>query len=402
MKIIGLTFACIILLTGCSSNQRHAGHDASTSHDVHNDDTYTCPMHPNIVQDAPGTCPICGMDLVRVSHAAADDHHIMLTATQLKLANVTLAPVSWQRVGRTTVVNAMLTLDEQQTGVVSSRAAGRVEKVFIKETGRVVRQGEPLYTLYSEQLLTLQQEYLLAKEQYEALGHTEKRYQSFLEAAKRKLMLLGLTSAQIEQLNGPNVKPEVVFLAPRSGTVYQVSVVEGAYVAEGSPLFRIEDTRSLWVEAELYRGEDAIVQIGDTITVTSEGAAPAARATVIVLSPEFRSSTQGTVLRARIDNPNGTLRPGQFVQVHITQASHSALAVPPDAVIRDEHGARVYLATGGHAFQPQAVKTGLEGPDLIEITEGLIEGDTVAVSGAYLLHSEFVLQGGDEMTGHSH
>ena len=115
MKIIGLTFACIILLTGCSSNQRHAGHDASTSHDVHNDDTYTCPMHPNIVQDAPGTCPICGMDLVRVSHAAADDHHIMLTATQLKLANVTLAPVSWQRVGRTTVVNAMLTLDEQQT-----------------------------------------------------------------------------------------------------------------------------------------------------------------------------------------------------------------------------------------------------------------------------------------------
>lgn len=407
MKIIGSMLTCFLLLVGCTSDRQrthdHTAHTESAHQGVDNGDTYTCPMHPNVVQDEPGTCPLCGMDLVRVTRTADDDHHIMLTDTQLRLANVDIAPVSWQSVGQTTVVNAILTVDEQQSGVISSRSAGRIERIFIKETGRVVRQGKPLYTLYSEELLTLQQEYLLAKEQYEVLEQTEPRYKSFLDAARRKLILIGLTPTQIERLNKSNVKPEVMFMAPQSGTVYEVNVAEGAYVAEGTPLFRIEDTRSLWVEAELYPGEDALVQPGDSITITTEGQANTTKATVIFLSPEFRRGTQVSILRARINNPDGSLRPGQFAQVHLTHATHRALAVPLDAVIRDEHGARVYLASGKHAFRPQAVKTGMEGPDVIEITEGLIEGDTIAVTGAYLLYSEFVLkQGGDPMAGHSH
>lgn len=408
MRIIGIVMAGILLFVGCSTDKHaaddHATHDASASPGMSQADTYTCPMHPEVVKEGPGTCPICGMDLVRVERAGGSDNtHVMLTDTQLRLANITTAPVSRQPVGRTTVVNATLTINEQQSGVISSRAAGRVEKLFIKETGRSVRKGEPLYTLYSEQLLTLQQEYLLAKEQFEILGDKEKRYKSFLDAAKRKLLLYGLTLQQIEGLKKINVRPQVVFLAPQSGTVYQVSVAEGEYVAEGAPLFRIEDTRSLWVEAELYPGESGLVQIGDTITVTTEGAQRATKATVTFLSPELRSNSQVTILRARVDNPDGTLRPGQFAQVHITHSTHQALAVPAAAVIRDERGAHVYLATAGHAFRPQMVQTGLEGPEQIEITEGLTESDTVAVTGAYLLYSEFVLKkGGDPMAGHSH
>jgi Cu(I)/Ag(I) efflux system membrane fusion protein len=346
------------------------------------------------------------MDLVPVNRSGQpgehDSDHIMLTDTQLKLANVTIAPGTWQRVGRTTVVNARLTIDEQKTGVISSRVAGRIEKVFIKETGRQVRQGEPLYTLYSEQLLTLQQEYLLAKEQYETLGKTE-RYKSFLDAARRKLLLLGLSETQIDRLSKNDLKSEIVFQAPRSGVVYEVNVTEGTYVTEGSPLFRIEDIRSLWVEAELYPGEDALVHIGDTVSVTTESQSRPTRATVIFLSPEFRNGTQITILRARIENPDRSLRAGQFAQVHLTHASHSAIAVPPEAIVRDEHGARVYRVTGGHAFRPQPVKTGLEGLDFVEITQGLLEGDTIAISGAYLLYSEFVLkQGGDPMAAHDH
>lgn len=401
MKTIGFTLSCILLLASCTTST-HDHHDHA-QHAEHADGiTYTCPMHPDVVQDKPGSCPVCGMDLVEVSHTG-DDHHIMLTNTQLRLANITLAPVTMQRVGRTTVVNAILTVDEQQSGVISSRASGRVEKIFVKETGRNVRQGEPLYTLYSEELLTLQQEYLLAKEQYETLGQAEPRYKSFFDAARRKLLLLGLTSSQIDRLNQSSLRPEVVFLAPQSGTISEVDIVEGMYVTEGSPLFRIEDTRSLWVEAELYPGEEALVRVGDTITVTTEGSSGPIQSTVIFLSPEFRSNTQVTILRARIDNPDGRLRAGQFAQVYLTQATHSALAVPADAVIRDEHGARVYLASEGHAFRPQPVKIGLEGPDLIEVTQGLLEGDTIAVTGAYLLHSEFVLkQGSDPMAGHTH
>ena len=396
MKRIGLILLTIALLAGCSS-KNHQGDDHAAHHT-----TYTCPMHPDVIQDQPGTCPVCGIDLVPVTHGASDGEHIMLTDTQLKLANINLAPVSWQRVGETRVVNAILTVDEQQSGAISSRAPGRVERIFIKETGRIVRKGEPLYTLYSEELLTLQQEYLLAKEQYETLGHAETRYKSFLDAAQRKLVLIGLTPTQIERLNKNSLKPEITFLAPESGVVYQVNVVEGAYVSEGTPLFRIEDTRSLWVEAELYPGEDAFVQVGDTVTVMTEGETQATKARVIFLSPEFRRNTQVTMLRARIDNPNGVLRPGQFAQVLLTHSPRKTIAVPTEAVIRDEHGARVYLVSGGNAFHPQIVQTGLEGPDFIEITQGLIEGDTVAATGAYLLYSEFVLRGADPMAGHVH
>src|SRR5690606_10385606 len=110
----------------------------------------------------------------------------------------------------------------------------------------------------------------------------------------------------------------------------------------------------------------------------TEDETQATKARVIFLSPEFRRNTQVTMLRARIDNPNGVLRPGQFAQVLLTHSPRKAIAVPTEAVIRDEHGARVYLVSGGNAFHPQIVQTGLGGPDFIEITQGLIEGDTVA------------------------
>src|SRR5690606_12504034 len=106
-------------------------------------------------------------------------------------------------------INAQLKIDERNSEVISSRAAGRIDKLFIKETGEGIRQGQPLYVLYSEELLTLQQEYLLAKEQYESLGATHERYKSFLDGARRKLFLYGLTESQISRLSGNSLRPRV-------------------------------------------------------------------------------------------------------------------------------------------------------------------------------------------------
>ena len=261
-----------------------------------------------------------------------------------------------------------------------------------------------MYALYSESLLTMQQEYLLAKEQYEALGKTEKRYKSFFEAAERKLLLYGLTKVQINQIEKNSVVPRITFLSPASGIVTDIKAIEGQYVEEGTLLYNVEDVASLWVEAELYPGEVALVKPGDKVTVKIDGfESSTVEASVDFISPEYESNSQILLMRAKIENPGLQFKPGQQAQVLFTHSSKEAIAIPTDAVIRDGKGAHVYVQSGPAIFRPRMVKTGAEGFDQVEITEGLSEGDTVAVTGAYLLYSEIILKkGGDPMAGHGH
>lgn len=330
---------------------------------------------------------------------------LMLTDSQIKLANITMQPVRMQDIGQTVPINARLMVDEQKSEVVSSRAGGRIEKLFIKETGHQIHKGQPLYVLYSETLLTLQREYLLAKEQYDELGESQKRYKSFLEAAERKLLLYGLTPSQISKITAQAaLEPRITFLAPTAGIVTEINATEGQYVAEGSTLFRIEDMSTLWVEAELYPGESSLVKPGDKVNILVSGTdTQPVEGTVTFLSPEFRNNSQITVMRASLDNPGNRVKPGQHAQVFLTHSAREAIAIPSDAVIRDEHGSHVYVQSGRNTFKPQFVTTGIESVGLTEIMEGLQQRDTIAVTGAYLLYSELILKKGIAPTGgHRH
>lgn len=395
---LGICFLSLTLLLACSGEQHQEGHSDEHHAVEHGSLTYTCPMHPQVVQDKPGVCPICGMDLVQVTPGDQAGDGLMLSNSQLKLGNITTARVSKKPIGQTVVINGRLTVDEGKTEVISSRVAGRIEKMFIKETGQPIKRGQPLYTLYSEGLLTLQQEYLLAKEQYETLGQTETRYKSFLDAAERKLLLYGLTNSQIRQLTGRNtLEPRVTFLATASGIVTEINGIEGQYISEGATLYKIEDIGSLWVEAELYPSETSLVKVGDTINIRIAGSGTASvEGRINFLSPEFRNGTQITIMRASIENADNRLKPGQHAQVFLTHSSKQAIAIPVDAVIRDGRGSHVYVQSAENTFRAQRVTTGLEGFELVEITEGLAEGDTVAVTGAYLLYSEMILKKGTD------
>jgi len=358
-------------------------------------------MHPSVVQDGPGKCPICGMDLV-VKKAGIE---LMLSENQMRLGNVTTAPVQEQPVGQTVVINGKLVLNEEGSSVVSSRAAGRIEKLYVKETGRAVKKGEPLYELYSESLLTLQREYLLAQAQYDELGKSNPRYAAFLKSAAQKLLRYGLTQRQVDQLGASKVfKERITFLAPASGLITEIRTAEGQYVAEGAPLYQLEDVTSLWLEAETYPQETSLVKIGDMISVRVNGYEDVpVEAKVTFLSPEYRANTVVTILRATLANANNLFKPGMQAQVYFTHSSRQALALPTDAVIRDGQGAHVYVQTHANTFEPRAVTTGLEDFGKVEITDGLLAGDTVAVTGAYLLYSEIVLKkGGVPMVVHQH
>ncbi len=391
------------LLLACSGGKKsepahdHTAETAATK--------YTCPMHPSVLQDGPGKCPICGMDLVLKSQSSGDANSLMLNESQIRLANITTQRVSLQSIGQTVVINARLVVDQDFSEVISSRAAGRVEKLFFKETGRVVKKGEPLYELYSETLLTLQKEYFLAKDQYETLGKTETRYESFLKASERKLLLYGLSKNQVEQLGqSKTIQQRLTFLAPASGIITEINASEGQYLPEGSMLYRIENINRLWLEAELYPQETSLVKIGDKINVRISGYESSPMETkVTFLSPEFRANTQITLMRATIENSDMKFKPGTQAQVLFSHSSRKKLAIPTDAVIRDGKGTHVYVESDTNTFQPRMVKTGLEDFQQVEITDGLMENEVVVVSGAYLLYSELVLKKGvSPMAGHQH
>ncbi len=360
---------------------------------------YTCPMHPQVVQTTSGNCPICKMQLI----VATPGKGLMLTDRQMRLANITTGIVNKKSVGQEIAVNGRIEVNEQRVESITSRAGGRIEKLYIKETGKSVRVGDPLYVLYSESLLILQQEYLLAKDQYEAVGKAEShdRYKSFLDAAERKLLLFGLTKKQIEKLTNESIAPRITFVSPASGIVNEISATEGQYVEEGGALYKVADLTSVWVEAELYPGESSLIKVGDEISVDGTNDT-FLKTRVSFLSPEYRAKTQTLVMRAELRNESLDFKPGQQIQVFLTPAAHDAIAIPANAIIRDGRGAHVYVQSARNTFQPRMVKTGMEGFGQVEITEGLHEGDTVAVTGSYLLYSELTLKGTDPMAGHGH
>ncbi|WP_026462557.1 efflux RND transporter periplasmic adaptor subunit [Adhaeribacter aquaticus] len=368
--------------------------------------TYTCPMHPQILEEKPSSCPICGMDLVAVNKGATGNSNtgsIMLSDTQVKLGNITTRPVQLGQIQNNKILTGSLVVDQTQADLISSRAAGRIEKLYVKETGRPIRKGQPLYDLYSESLLTLEQEYLLALDQAKAFPE-EKQFASILDAAKKKLLLTGLSNAQISQVaRTRRLDARITFLAPTSGIVTEIAAAEGFYVAEGSLLYRMNRLNTIWVEAELYAQEANSLLVGTPIEVHVPGQLAPIKTKVAFINPEFRQNSQVVVARAELPNPKAQLIPGTQATINLSAPAKQVITLPLDAVIRDTRGAHVWVKTGQNTFTSRMVALGAESADQVAIASGLNQNDTVVVTGAYLLYSEHVLKKGtDPMASHNH
>lgn len=398
---IGIVLTAI--LAGCTGKKEevkeavvHHGHH---DHPETGKKQYTCPMHPNIVEDHPGDCPVCGMELIEVQHH--EGNVLKFSTAQMELGNITTMTVGSGDSGQGRVINGRVAVDEQQSQVVSARSAGRIDKLMFKQTGVRISKGQAVYELYSEELLTLEKEYLLAVDQYQALGKDNDRFASFLKAAENKLLLYGLNASQIAALKRSHkVNAEITIYAPFSGVITEIKVNEGQYVAEGSPVFTLQNLDQLWAEGEIYPEEAARIKVGQSVSVLTAGQQGAVTAKISFIKPEYEPGTQFTIIRANIQNAGSALQPGMQVQMVLPSVGKVGLTVPLRGIVRDAKGSMVFVKTGKNTFEPRMVKTGNENARMIEITEGLMAGEVIAGTGAYLIYSDMMLkQGGMAMGG---
>lgn len=391
MKKILFLSVCILLavLTACKNKEQGHAHQHASS------EKYTCPMHPQVVQDGPGTCPICKMDLVPIRNNGAKVE-LQLSQRAVQLANIKTVKTGKGQFQASKVLNARIVNNPELSEAVSSRYAGRIEKLFVKETGYAVAAGQALFQIYSEQLQSLQQDYLLQVRQSEAFPG-EKIYKDLKVAAAKKLGLFGFTQAQIRELVRNNrTSPFITVYSPASGIVNELMVSEGQYVSEGMSVMRLENYSSLWVEADIYPNESAVVKIGDVVKVRVNGLSGQEQESKIdFIAPQLNASTQILTVRAPLRNSRNLLQPGMQAEVFLPlSGKEEAIKLPLNAVIRDGKGAHVWVMTGNNKFALRQVHTGKEDDESILIDSGLSGNEEVVISGAYLLYSEFTLKKG--------
>ncbi len=371
------------------------------------DTYYTCSMDPQVVEYKPGKCPICKMDLTPVKKKNGENKdELQLSEQQIQLGNIQTDTVRNGTIGDQLVLTATLNFDQMKASSVSSRVMGRVEKLYYKNLGDYVKKGSPLYDLYSEELNNAKQEYLLAMDKKKIFSsETVIDFDQLIQSAKNKLLLWGMSEKQINELaQTKKPSPTTTFYSTTSGYITQLDIREGDYAMEGGTIVKLADLSTLWAEAQVYtsqlaevnRNSTAIVQLPDFDNKEIKGR-------IEFVNPEINPDTRINLIRVSIPNPGNQLKPGMPAYVLLKSPQRQSLALPIDAVIRDGKGPTVWIQTGKNTFKSVMVQTGLESNDRIEIKSGLKPGDVVVLTGAYLLHSEFVFKKGvDPMAGHNH
>lgn len=398
MRYIIFITITLFVLAGCK-NKNEAPKDPDTY--------YTCSMDPQVVEYKPGKCPICKMDLTPVKKKNGENKdELQLSEQQIQLGNIHTDTIQNGTIGDQLVLTATLNFDQMKASSVSSRVMGRVERLYYKNLGDYVKKGSPLYEIYSEDLNNAKQEYILALDKKKAFN-TESviDFEHLIQSAKNKLLLWGLSETQINELaNTRKATPTTIFYSTASGYITQLDIREGDYAMEGGAIVKLADLSTLWAEAQVYTSQLAEVNSNSTVTVQlPDFDNKEIKGRIEFVNPEINPDTRINLIRVSIPNTGNQLKPGMPAYVLLKSPQRQSLTLPVDAVIRDGKGATVWIQTGRNTFKSVMVQTGIESGDRIEIKSGLKEGDVVVLTGAYLLHSEYVFKkGADPMSGHNH
>lgn len=371
---------------------------------------YTCPMHPHVKQHGPGPCPLCGMDLVRVSSAAkagTESGVVSLDPDQARELGVRSDAVVKRPFSSEIRAVGRVAFDETRLADVTVKFGGYIGRLYAEETGGYVKKGQTLFTLYSPELYAAQQEYLVALSSQQAArgSAAPDRADYLVNAARQKLRLWDLEEWQIRQLaEGGKPFEQVPVTSPASGYVVEKDVVEGAAVQPGMRLFRIAGLDRVWIEAEVYESELPRVRVGQLAVVTLPsvpGEEIRGRVSLILpgLSPESRTGRVRIAVANRPGSGGLLLRPDMYTDVQLTAEGREALMVPESAVLYTGPRRLVFLDLGEGRFEPREVTLGARSDDFYEVLSGLEEGDRVVTSGNFLVDAEARLRTGGQVGG---
>lgn len=387
-----------VILIGCSTKESNEK-DSTIAKEY-----WTCTMHPQVRSDRPGVCPICNMDLIKkvadekVEPAAGQDMANMVTLSGKKqvLANVSTIIVKKENLQEQVTAYSYLDFVENNRKTISARFNGRIEKLFVDKTGDYIKKGQPLFEIYSPDLVQAQNEYLIAL-------NNPSNSSSLLKATKKKLEIFGLTSEQIQTLEKTReINIVLTYFSPTSGTVIEKKVQEGVYVNEGTAIYDVAELSTLWNIAEVYENNLSNVKVGSPVKLylrAYPGEEFDGRVTFIY--PVINSQTRTVKVRSEFSNYGGKLKSQMYGETVFNSAGGQGLLVPADAVIIAGKRTVVWAKAGDGMFEAREVKLGNRYNNKYHIISGLTEGDEIAATGGFLIDSESQLKTGMP-TGHQH
>ena len=427
---------------------RHAGQEAAapsaeTTAATETKTQYTCGMHPFVIQDEPGLCPICGMkltplkagtagqaaaerkikywqapmdptyirdepgkspmgmDLVPVYEDETATGGIVIDPVTAQNMGIRTAPVERRDLSRTLRTVGLVTYEESRQYSINSKIDGWIEKLHVNQTGQMVRKGQPLLEIYSPELVAAQQEYLLALDSGRRLAESPfpeiaDGARRLLDASRTRLSYWDISEKQIRELEQTRqLRKTLTLYSPYGGIVTEKKTFEGMRVMTGEELLQISDISSVWVNADIYEFEVPWVKVGQLAQVEL----PFVPGRVFVgkvsfVYPYLEPKTRTAQLRIVLANPGFELKPDMYANVRIeTEPVANVLAIPDHAVLNSGKGQTVFVALGEGRFEPRAVQTGVTNDEgYIQILSGLSEGEQVVTSAQFMLDSESKLR----------
>jgi membrane fusion protein, copper/silver efflux system len=369
------------------------------------------PMHPAYKSNKPGIAPDCGMTLVpkyadEQSMARMPAGTVSISPEKQVLAGVRTAVVERKPLVRDIRTTAQIVADETRIAHVHVKVAGFIDKVYVDFVGQLVKKGQPLFTLYSPDLVATQEEYLIAKRGEATLGNApfqeiSQGAQSLLQSARQRLKLWDISDDQIKELDqtGRPTK-DLTFYSPITGFVTDRKVFSQTSVTPDTELYTVSDLSTVWADADIYEYEVPFVHLGQRVTLTlSYYPGKTYSGNISYVYPTVDPQTRTVKVRIQLPNPGFLLKPQMFADAQVRVDYGMKILVPEEAVLNSGTEQHVFVVHEGGLFEPRKVSVGPVVEGNAVILSGLKAGETIVVSGNFLVDSESGLKNAmSEMT----